>query len=239
MANLGDFLGGLMSSISDARVNSDLQSLKIAEEYSKNDMLRHFTVPRMRIDKVELNVPVAIDSVVDKVQTIYKLNDPVKFLALSTQQILRSIEVDSISDRASKELNTIITEEIKLLEEKLRANQIENALETYSTEVAAKTVKLINPIYKEQGRKELSRSELLKRQIAIFDGLQAVLKDEIKSTTEHLSIDSLQVIVQADKLREIKPENMIIIKMTVSEQGMEWISMENNKGEIVTKLMPE
>jgi len=35
------------------------------------------------------------------------------------------------------------------------------------------------------------------------------------------------------------PENMIIIKMTVSEQGMEWISMENNKGEIVTKLMPE
>lgn len=239
MANLGDFLGGLMSSISDARVNSDLQSLKIAEEYSKNDMLRHFTVPRMRIDKVELNVPVAIDSVVDKVQTIYKLNDPVKFLALSTQQILRSIDVESISDKASKELNTVITEEIKLLEEKLRANQIENALENFSTKVAEKTVKQINPIYTELGRKELSKTELLKRQLAIVQGLQTVLKDEIKLTTEHLSIDSLQVIVQADKLREIKPENMIIIKMTVSEQGMEWISMENNKGEIVTKLMPE
>lgn len=239
MANLGDFLGGLMSSISDARVNSDLQSLKIAEEYAKNDMLKHFTVPRMRIDKVELNVPVAIDSVVEQVQKIYKLNDPVKFAALTFQQILTAIQVERVSDKAAKDLNTVISEEIKLLEERLQSNQVENALENFSTEVAAKTVRLINPIYKELEKKELSKSELLKRQITIVEGLQTTLKDEIKSTTEHISIDSLQVVVQADKLREIKPENMIIIKMTVSEHGMEWISMENNKGELVTKLMPE
>jgi hypothetical protein len=45
--------------------------------------------------------------------------------------------------------------------------------------------------------------------------------------------------VESDKLREVKPENVIMIKMTLSEQGMEWIKMENNKGEVINKLMPE
>ena len=60
-----------------------------------------------------------------------------------------------------------------------------------------------------------------------------VLKKEIKG------LDDLHVIVEADRLREIKPENIITIKMTISEQGMEWINMEDRDGEIVNKLLPE
>ena len=30
-----------------------------------------------------------------------------------------------------------------------------------------------------------------------------------------------------------------MIKMNISEQGMEWIKIENEKGEITSKLMPE
>ena len=67
--------------------------------------------------------------------------------------------------------------------------------------------------------------------------MQNSLKDEIKLTPE--SKDSVQVTVEAAKLREIKPENIIIIKMKISEEGMEWIKMENNDGEVVSKLVPE
>jgi hypothetical protein len=47
------------------------------------------------------------------------------------------------------------------------------------------------------------------------------------------------VIVEAHKLREQKPENMIYIKLKISEEGMEWNKAENQEGKIESKLLPE
>jgi len=239
MAKLSDFLGGLVSSISDARVNSDIQSLKIAEEYAKNDLLKHFAVPRMRVDKVELNIPVAIDKLLEKSQKVYEPIDNKSFSAKAYQQILKSLAVNNLSNEVSKTLRTDIAEHIHLLEAKIRVNQIENALEDFSKNIALKVIEFADLIFKEDKRKKLNRDELSKLQSNIVKGLQSSLKDEIKFKSENKVLESLQVIVEADKLREVKPENVIMIKMTVSEQGMEWIKMENIDGEVVTKLMPE
>jgi len=239
MAKLSDFLGGLVSSISDARVNSDMQSVKIAEEYAKNELLKHFAVPRMRVDKVELNIPVAIDKLLEKSQKVYEPIDNKSFSAKAYQQILKSLAVNNLSNEVSKTLRTDIAEHIHLLEAKIRVNQIENALEDFSKNIALKVIEFADLIFKEDKRKKLNRDELSKLQSNIVKGLQSSLKDEIKFKSETKVLESLQVIVEADKLREVKPENVIMIKMTVSEQGMEWIKMENIDGEVVTKLMPE
>lgn len=239
MAKLSDFLGGLVSSISDARVISDIQSLKIAEEYAKNDLLKHFAVPRMRVDKVELNIPVAIDKLLEKNQKVYEPIDNKSFSAKAYQQILKSLAVNNLSNEVSKTLRTTIAEHIHLLEAKIRVNQIENALEDFSKNIALKVIEFADLIFKEDKRKKLNSDELSKLQSNIVKGLQSSLKDEIKFKSENKVLESLQVIVEADKLREVKPENVIMIKMTVSEQGMEWIKMENKDGEVVTKLMPE
>lgn len=239
MAKLSDFLGGLVSSISDARVKSDIQSLKIAEEYAKNDLLKHFAIPRMRVDKVELNIPVAIDKLLEKSQKVYEPIDNKSFSAKAYQQILKSLAVNNLSNEVSKTLRTTIAEHIHLLEAKIRVNQIENALEDFSKNIALKVIEFVDLIFKEDKRKKLNRDELSKLQSNIVKGLQSSLKDEIKFKSENKVLESLQVIVEADKLREVKPENVIMIKMTVSEQGMEWIKMENKDGEVVTKLMPE
>jgi len=239
MAKLSEFLGVLVSSISDARVKSDIQSVKIAEEYAKNDLLKHFAVPRMRVDKVELNIPVAIDELLEKKETVYEPIDNKSFSSIAYQQILKCLAVSKLSDEVSKTLRTDIAEHIHLLEAKIRVNQIENALEDFSKSIALKVINLKDIIFQETKRKPLSKDELSKLQNNIVKGLQASLKDEIKFKSETKVLESLQVIVEADKLREVKPENVIMIKMTVSEQGMEWIKMENIDGEVVTKLMPE
>ena len=239
MAKLSEFLGVLVSSISDARVNSDIQSLKIAEEYAKNDLLKHFAVPRMRVDKVELKIPVDIDELLEKKETVYEPIDNKSFSAKAYQQILKSLAVNNLSNEVSKTLRTDIAEHIHLLEAKIRVNQIENALEDFSKNIALKVIEFADLIFKEDKRKKLNRDELSKLQSNIVKGLQSSLKDEIKFKSENKVLESLQVIVEADKLREVKPENVIMIKMTVSEQSMEWIKMENIDGEVVTKLMPE
>lgn len=239
MAKLSDFLGGLVSSISDARVNSDIQTVKIAEEYAKNDFLKHFAVPRMRVDKVELNIPIAIDKILENNHKVYEPIDNKSFSSKAYQQILTSLGVDKMSDEVSKTLRTDVAEYLNLLEAKLKVNQTENALEDFSKSIALKVMELKDLIFKDPKRKPLTRDEISKLQNNMVNGLLATLKDEIKYKSESKALDSLQVIVEADKLREIKPENIIMIKMTISEQGMEWVKMENSDGEIISKLMPE
>ena len=239
MAKLSDFLGGLVSSISDARVNSDIQSVEIAKKYAKENLLQHFAVPRMRIDKVELNIPVAIDKLIQKTETVYEPIDNKSFSSIAYQQILKFLAVNNLNIEVSKALRTTIAEHIHLLEAKIRVNQAENALEDFSKNIALKIIELKDLIFVEIKRKPLSKDELSKLQDSIVKGLQDTLKNEIKSKSEIVIVDSVQVIVETGRLREVKPENIIMIKMTVSEQGMEWVNMENIDGVVVTKLMPE
>lgn len=235
MAILSDFLGVLVSSICDARVNSDLQSLTIAEEYKKNDLLKHFSVPRMRIDKVELNIPVAVDNLIEKPQRIYQLIDSSNFSKKAFNKVRKLLSVKRIPSEVSKKLRTAIAEHINLLEEKIKANQTDNLVEEFSSSISLKTIELAEEIYK---KKETS-AKLKTLQLKITKGLVSVLKEEFVLKQEIKVLDSLHVIVEADKLRDIKPENVIMIKMTISEQGMEWINMEDKDGKVVNKLMPE
>lgn len=240
MAKLSDFLGGLISGISDARVNSDLQSLKIAEEYAKDDLLKHFAVPRMRVVNVELNIPVAIDKLLEKNEKVYEPIDNKSFSSKAYRQILYSLEENKLSNDVSRILRTHIAEQIQILESKIRVNPIDNPLQEFSNNIALKVIEHVNLIYKGEKRKILEdKKAILNLQNIIDKGLFTSLKDEIKLKSENTILDSLQVIVESDKLREVKPENVIMIKMTISEQGMEWIKMENSKGEVINKLMPE
>jgi hypothetical protein len=239
MARLSDFLGGLASGICDARVNSDVQSLRIAEEYAKNDLLKHFSVPRMRIDKVELNIPVAVDSLMEKTQRIYQPIDNQRFSAKAYQQVLKSLSVTSLSSEVSKNLRTEIADQVHLLEAKIKVNQTEDSLEEFSNSIALKIAEIADTVNSVNKRRKATKAELTKLQTNTAMELKAVLREEIVLKKEVSVVDAVHVIVEADRLREIRPENVIMIKMTISEQGMEWINMEDKDGKVVNKLMPE
>jgi hypothetical protein len=246
MAKLSDFLGGLASSICDARVNSDIQSLRIAEEYVKDDLLKHFSVPRMRIDKVELNIPVAVENLNEKTQKIYHPINKSGFSTKANQQIINSLPVDRLSIEVSKNLKAAIEKNLKKaiedsankLEAKIREGQKDDGLKEFSDSIASKTADFIADFYKENKIKIATR-ELSTMKNKVSKDLQATLKDEIVFKQEVKMLDSVEVIVESNKLRDINPQNVIMIKMIISEQGMEWINMEDKDGKIVNKLMPE
>ena len=65
MVNLGDYLGHLLSEVTKARVQADMETLRIAELYASDPLLKNFPVPRMRLPNLELNVPVIISETPD------------------------------------------------------------------------------------------------------------------------------------------------------------------------------
>ena len=168
-----------------------------------------------------------------------QIADRKKFLETTLLKIASTLNVRRLSSTISKKLETTIANQINLLEENIKVSRTDISLKEFSNNIASKTIELVNAIYKENKKATLTRVQLQKLNPKISKGLQKALQDEIILKKEINGLEDLNVIVEAHKLREIKPENMITIKMTISEQGMEWVNMEDKDGEIVNKLLPE
>jgi len=62
MPNLGDFVGQLLSEMSIARMQADLETLRLAELYAAHPLLKTMAIPRVRMPEVEIDVPVLVDT---------------------------------------------------------------------------------------------------------------------------------------------------------------------------------
>lgn len=230
MAILGDFLGELVSSISEARVKSDIQSLKIAQEYAKDNLLQHFSVPRMRVDNVEFSIPIAIDKKLSSVPSSIKPIDANQ-VAVDTIDLLTKFM--DIPEEYIKNVRALVSKHADTLSKKIAANKPEGALEKFCQDVSVALSEMKElALMKKRSFKKTNAKELQAL-------LQTFFKDLIKPIVKPESGAGLEVIVEAAKLKEMRPENLVTIRMRVSEQGMEWINTEGQNGETVSRLLPE
>lgn len=63
MTSLGEFLGALITDVTRARVQADLQALRVAELYRSVPLLDGVPLPRFRLPDVTFDVPIAFDSI--------------------------------------------------------------------------------------------------------------------------------------------------------------------------------
>lgn len=93
-ATLADVLGALVTSVSRARVQADLSSIEIARLYHGQPLLRGLPVPRLRLNRVEVVVPLVVDAV--RPQEPFELASPAvaaKGLLTDMERALNNIAV--------------------------------------------------------------------------------------------------------------------------------------------------
>ncbi|SED20416.1 hypothetical protein SAMN04489761_4611 [Tenacibaculum sp. MAR_2009_124] len=223
MVNLNEYLGGIATSIAEARLMSDLKSLEIAEKFAKHDLLKHFTIPRFKAQNIELTIPVAISELSNDYEQDYEPINNIEFNSQAYNILKNTSKVNSFDRKTSTLLRSLIAEETDILEKNLKANENNNEfLNQFSMRVAERFLSIYP--------KKLDYNSLTKQ-------LQLNLKSLISS--KQVVKQNTKVIVEAHKLNEIKPENIVQIKMTLNEEGMEWYTSENDNGEIESKLLPE
>ena len=61
MPYLGDYLGHLISEVTMARMQADVEAVRIAELYASHPLLRTMPVPRFRLPEVQVDIPVVIN----------------------------------------------------------------------------------------------------------------------------------------------------------------------------------
>ncbi|WP_459210393.1 hypothetical protein [Aquimarina rhabdastrellae] len=229
MITLKDYIGGLHKEITNAKVQSDIETLMIAEEYAKNPLLKHFSVPNIRMKNIELDIPVAIDTV----------NPPIrdKFTEEGTQKVyVRSFEKAYINFYPQYTATP---------------RDIEQEVTKHAQEVA----KVFIAEYDKVSDIE-SRNELIKKYANVFARnthqfvervtdfntynayLYPVINEDLK--TDETEIENVPVIVESRLLKEINDnDSMIKIKMTVYDDAMTWTTEADENGNSVPVLTYE
>ncbi len=232
MPNLGDYIGQLMSEITAARVESDLESVRVAERYAAHHLLKYMPVPHFRLPKLSIEMMVAVGEIEEA-----DANGPPRggvdlnevrdaFFALLTDQLAKA--GFRLTDRERRELTRQIDSTVDALE--LPADVPVSA--TYATEQLVQTVS--------------DYMDELKYKNNIDEEPLAVFLDDLRSATRNAAINAqakpprVNVGATTGQLSELgRPDTMVKLRLTLTEEAFEWTQVERGDGQQEVRLVKE
>jgi hypothetical protein len=232
MPKLNDYLGSIISSLSNARVMADIQTVKLAEDYAKHELLQHFSVPRMRIADVELDIPIAIESTQEELVENVDIINNQSFNKAIYSEITKNLGRTSLPRQASREVRTVLTNSARDLEAKINQTRKLVPVAEYSDKLASDITRIAVENKLIKNAYDVNETNLVER-------VKQAAEKMILENTQRTTLGDMNVIAETHLLREQKPENIVRIKMKITEDGMEWQKVEHSDGSISRKLLPE
>ncbi len=225
---LEEYIGSLVSSIADARLMSDAQTARIAADYAKHPLLKHFSVPRMRIDDVEMEINVALDKIAEDSQTKVDPIDNAKVNTLVYKEIVAGLGRKSLPLAASRTLKAEIARRTQTLESEINIKANLTPLKDFINRISEESL-------------TISRGIGLKSITATTESLSSRLEKSIAPAISLTEVKQrkLRVMAESKELSEQKPECFIKVKLKISERGLEWSKGFDSAGNEIDTLIPE
>jgi len=230
MTNLGDYLGQLLSEIALARMQADLESVRMAELYAAHPLLRTFPVPHLRLPEINLEVPVLIES-----------SEPPREGETprgGVDSATLAQRFGAVRQRVFDELGVKLSAaEHRRLDETLSARL---ATPQVPGEVAIDVKRVADDLSAATVRHLAERARPGAAEATVPDTLEARLKSA--ATLEFLgartSPPRLTARVTSTELREAGPEGVTRLRLRITEQGLELTQVEGAGG-VEDRLVPE
>lgn len=225
MADLGDLLGSLMSGLIRARRVADEQTAALAEYYKTQPLLEGLSVPRIRIPELTIDMPFIIEG--------------------SSEGDMGSMAnpADIASEVQSQLKSTIAGRDIKTSQEfnKEFLSQVKNNLESLK--------KSGNPIMKETIARSVHDAFInaaTKTKTNFSEADKIEITKELRSKVSNVGFIKeprtpgiIANIKTADVKEKASDSNVVRLKITMKEEGLEWAVQTNDNGGIVKTLQPE
>lgn len=254
MITLKDYIGKIYKEVTNAKVQSDIETLAIAQEYVENPMLRHFAVPNIRIKDMELTIPVAVDATqtvtrnytateIQKVyeDAFYKVNaDLFPNQTEEEERYLEDIRPELITKAQHESTRT----ESNLQQASAASDTAAPQQETEQHTATSKSTQEANTAYMtavtEAANQFVDASYGFIREINVDEQVfRYAMVQEIESNLQPRKpeIEDLPVIVETNRLKEISdPASMISIKVNITDDAMEWITDIDENGNTIQTL---
>ncbi|HYD52984.1 MAG TPA: hypothetical protein VEA99_10165 [Gemmatimonadaceae bacterium] len=232
MSNLGDYLGLLLSEIAMARMQADLETVRIAELYASHPLLRRMPVPHIRLPDVDLDIPLLIkEAQPPREGESPRGGVPAATLRKRFEQVLQAELVRSgvkLSPTALRKLQAALdARERSGMEPPELAVGVHRAADDFTT-TALDVIKKVTVTPRGEATPATAIDE-------------SVLRDDVRTAFLQLRPQPprLDVIVTSAEIREgATADNLARIRLKVTEQGVEWASIQSN-GSQRDILVPE
>jgi hypothetical protein len=227
MPTLGDFIGQLAAAVTQARLQADMEAVRVAELYAHHPYLKHFPVPRFRLPNVEVSTPIVIKEVED----------------LDAAAALGTVKIQDVQEEVVNVLDRQLTRyEVRLkpqqrstLKRKVRAGVagIEHA-ETVSVDVSrfAKVASRIatSEVVKLPPAREVD-VETWNREIESSLKVRLINRRKLAAP--------VRVLVETAQIKEVGPFDTVAqFRISLQEDAVEWTVVERD-GEEDARLVPE
>jgi len=231
MPYLGDYLGHLLSEITTARVQADLESVRIAELYASHPLLKHMAVPRFRLPNVTIDAPVIVTRMEE---------------APPGQPVRGGIGIDDVHAAVERGLAAALDPSVVKVTAKQR-NELRTAL-TRAVSVFAPPARAAIPrstlsdlaaVAGETFADTLGSRRDVSPDVAgrLAETFQKTLSDALQQSGQ--AVPRLHVAVTTGELREAGPPELLArLHLTVSEEAMEW-SVSESDGKTTSRLVAE
>lgn len=237
MATLKDYLGTIVADINHARSIADIESARMAKQYAEDNILQYYSIPRMKMQDVELTIPFGISGTKETSPVDYQPIDNNKFYSYTYQALKDVYQIETFNSKHSRKISSIVKKEINTLEKKLKLTpNSKEDIKNY-TSIIAKTT---NDVVVNELKSNTKRNTKEYPDVKLVENfLYEKLYDKTTPFEKQKTIEDTEVIVESDKLRELNPNHIIQIKMKIIEQGMEWHKIETEDGQTISKLTVE
>ncbi|WP_046758982.1 hypothetical protein [Kordia jejudonensis] len=251
MITLKDYIGKIYKEVTNAKVQSDIETLAIAQEYVNNPMLKHFSVPNIRIKDMELTIPVAVDSINTssayterEVQNVYEAAFEKVYLSFYPFKTVRLEEMkSSVTQKAAPIAATAVVELTTVSaatqspDTPTTATSSEEQLRTAETVKASElTYESVNTNYAKNFAEAiygLVSSEIEQGEFYA----QLIPEIERNLQPKSFALEELPVIVETSRLKQISdPGSMISIKVNITDDAMEWTTDVDENGNTIQVL---
>lgn len=230
MPNLGDYLGQLLSEVTMARVQADLEAVRVGELYATHPLLRHMAVPHFRLPEVELDVPVVVQASEEPRpgESTRGGLDPERFKASFVALVGRRLKEDGIRITADQQ---------RRLEATVAQAWTSTATQP---EVGAGVFGSIDALSASVdswlAESQPAGLEAPERRVSFQRVLKARARAELPAL--ETAPPRLQVLVTSQELREAAPTSIARFHLKVSESAVEWRTIETDAGD-EDRLVPE
>lgn len=217
MANLKDYISGLVASVAQARCYADVQSAEIARRYKEDEILSFYSIPRMRVGDVEIELPYALDY----------LNAKSDSLILDENRTYNAIRSAICKTYSFASIPMTDVQSYNLLNDDVKAYATVTIISVRDMGYAYMETSAFSDLESRIGKWQgylvkLGGSE----KITSKELLDNVWNATLQSTQNTLS-EGLEVIAEADKLAAFDSRVITRMKIKIHEDGLVWASSAN------------
>lgn len=225
MADLGDVIGSLMVGLIRARRMADEQTAVLAEYYKSIPLLEGLSVPRIRVPELTVEVPMIIEKYGEG--EVGKMANPTEIAGAAQLQLKSTVSRNNIT--VDPILFDVFADELK---SRLTLAQQSGASVMRETVVRTVQTALADALKTTKTTLTVSDRESIAKDLRTSVSAASIAKEPVTSSI-------VVNIITAEVKEKASDTNVVRLKITLKEEGLEWSTQASESGGVIRTLQPE